>query len=772
MIKIKMLSEGIVHLEDLSITDFIKAVRNLGHMIATEKLDGSNLWMGLDEDGKLFTSRAGKRKNAQKMYDESDYPYYANTNGFRAAHAALEAKEEEIKRVMQPGQTVEIEVLYGRQPNAVTYGAGGKNYIAFLRGVEGTADVVANQLATTLGNTTVEITVDIVDTTDGENLEVVPSTMQFQFTNAQAVPTEKLRDPAINAKLDELDAFLREPAGLEGSNATNFELITTNLGSFPADIRPAAKQLKADVIARVTSEFKLPIKKDLIDNFVSKIKPMLGADDVKPDEDVGIEGVVLRDPTTGDQIKLVDKEGFTTINQFNQSMRAQIGGVVKTLDQDSPLESRGGVLGELKIKIADLLGNKDLARGAGAKKVFKSVKGETPVKTIKAFVANLKIEDFQGVKRKVLALISASHKQLGEMLGDFKEHKDEYHLRLKSGKTMGLSDETVKKTFLTFAESRRDLLEMFDKVKNTKTMSQLIATIYGKAVKAIHEPEDVPETKVTGPVAESILQEKRYDNDKTRYAGKDAWTLLNTYLATLFTAAVIYQANDDRGIKLLKDKTNFKMTSWNRDMSPLNFWGYAVWKAGSPAVKKLVGNKTAQAIFKITRRIPPNAVKALHMDLSYGKDVPINWQDHFKTVKVLQQFEGLYTDRINSIMAGAFSYETMSHDEQVKLMAKLYFYVQQFVPSSPLLVRLRAIQDALLLNATGENDEMVQEMKLLSQISKVAEENATVSTATTASDIAPVEGGSAVEAKHVIVKMKRNPDVKRKKFQKPEDSAV
>ena len=102
----RSLHEGIVHLEDLDLQAFIAAVKNISKMHASEKLDGAQLWTGLDEKGQLFTSREGKRSRSERFYNEKDYPYFAAYNGFRSAHAALKAKEAEIKTVLRPGDIV------------------------------------------------------------------------------------------------------------------------------------------------------------------------------------------------------------------------------------------------------------------------------------------------------------------------------------------------------------------------------------------------------------------------------------------------------------------------------------------------------------------------------------------------------------------------------------------------------------------------------------------------------------------------------------------
>jgi hypothetical protein len=770
----KLLTEGIDHLEDLDLQAFIAAVSNISKMQASEKLDGANLWFGLDGDGRLYTSRAGKSKSADNVYEEGDYPYLSSSNGFRATHAALKSKEDEIKTVLRPNDTVEIEVLFGRQPNAVTYGAGGKNYIAFIRGVEGTQDILVDQLANALSGDVTKVQVKTVDTIDGENLILENTELTFQFVGVQKIDTTELKATDVSKQLAALQKFLGETAPLQGYQGSNFDLLTSSLGSFDKEIRAAAKELKAKTAAKVMADFKLPIKRELLDKFVGKIKSPLAADDLSNEEDIGVEGVVLKDPTTGDQIKLVDKDTFTTINKFNYAVRSTISGLVKSTDPTLPLEVRGGILGQLKITIADLLGNKELARTQGAKKFFTTVKGKTPEDTVKNAVKELGgSEDYRGTKRKIVALIDNTRDEISQQLKDFKANKDSFQLKLRSGKSMGLSAEVIRRTLLAYAEAKRDVDEMAEKVNKAKSIAQVIAILYGRSIKAVHSVGD-EET-----VTEGLLQEKRIFTDKAQYEGKDGWTLLNIYLATLMMSAIIYKTDDKLGIRILRDKTHCRLTAWSKEMSPLNFWGYPIWRVGTPQVKKLIGKKVAAELFRHTRKVPPNNWRFIHMDLSFGRDLPIDWDDHLKTLKVLQHYPGMSVDRINTLLDGVFHYEKLSFDERVKLLNKLYYFVQQFIPISPLASRLRAIQNELLLNANGQNDIMVQEMKLLSSIANLSEEgevaagpsgstSVATSTATTSASIAsyakPIFG-----AGRVIKRVKRNPDIVRSKFPRPKD---
>ena len=767
---------SIEHIEDLGITDFLNAVRNIAKMRATEKLDGANLWFGLDENGELFTSRAGKRAGAENFYSESEYPYFAAYNGFRAAHAALELVLTDIDSVLEPGDTVELEILYGRQPNAVTYGLDGKNFIAILRSVNETPQEKADKLAEILNNKEVTVNTEVVDTTDGVNLEHKKVEQVFKFVGVQKIESKDLESIDVTDSVDELQKFLDTRSTVSG--LSNFELMTQSLTSVPKGERAAAKEAKDEILAKVKTKFKVKIKKELLDKFVSTIKSPLASGDLSGDEDNGIEGVVLVDPETGKQIKIVDKDNFTTINQFNFAVRNSIAGMVRTVDNNASIEARGGIVGVMRIRIADLLGNKNLAIGKVAKNIFTNNAGANANETIRNLAGTLNGSDFIGVKKKIQAIVAATIKDLDARLVEFKKNKESagaYKLKLKSGKSMGLSPEIVKRTLMTFAETRRNLQELLLKVRGATTFEELIGELYGRAIRASSEDGQVNE--------ELLIEAKRNYTDTTRYSSvKDGFDLLNIYIATVMMSVLMYKAEDKMGMKLLRDKPHYRMTKWEPDMSPLNFWGYVIWRSGTPAVEKILGKKKAAEIFKVVRKVPTAWSRYLHMDLSFARDVPIDWQDHYKTIKRLEQYPSINSDRLNTLLSNTFAYDTLTLDEKAKFLPKLYFFATQFVPTSPLLPRVRVIQDNMLLNANGENDEMVVKESLLKQIiaeddgptdpasapvDSAGSQSAMSQQSTTAKDIATKQ--SPIGRGAMIVRRKRNPSIKRKRFERPKD---
>lgn len=703
--KVSRLLEGIAHIEDLQIDEFVQLLRNMTSLTAQEKLDGANLWVGLDEGGHLFTSREGKRTGAERRYSPEDWPKISAFNQFRAAHAALLNKKQEIHRVLQAGDTVEAEVLFGRQPNSVTYGAGGKSYVAFVRGVSGTSNKKADDLCSALANQQADVKVEIVDSADGRELSAKSVNVLFQFIAPQRLDMNKLhQESGVEALLKKLESFLGKASTI--SSMTNLKLATSAATGIPADQKNEFKQAKTALLAQLQSEFKLPIKNALLSK--TRKKSSLAADDITPNEDTGIEGIVLRDPSTEKQVKIVDRDIFTAINTFNQSVRGDIQSALNTTDPAAALHTRGGLLGQLRIRIAEVLGNRELAKASNVRKQLEPIKGKTPEEAIKNLANSLKIEDFIGVKKKILAITAETYQELDQKLEEFKANKDNYTLELKNGKTIGLSDETVKKTLLTFAEARRNLTQLFDKLKGAKTLASMLGVMYATSARGVHADQ----------LAESVLTEKQRHaeisvNDFHR---KDTFHLVNSYLATVFMTMLIYHTNDTIGMRFLRDRKNWQLRKHSDDMSPFNHWGYVIWKTAKSDLEKNVMKAAKAELIRVTKKIPAPCSKYLHMDFSLGKPV-LNWSDHKKTLTRLIDLSGVRSERVNTLLDLSVSFLELELTEQKSAIKKIAAFAHQFVPRSRLYSRLKAI-----LGNLGDEKDMVAE-RLLKRVIAIAEED-------------------------------------------------
>ncbi len=83
----------------------------------TEKLDGSFIRAGLDDNGIFYTERKGN----SRYYHVDDWPDLPWTNSFRSAHLALECVFDALSENDYTGKYVDIEVIAGELPNSIRY---------------------------------------------------------------------------------------------------------------------------------------------------------------------------------------------------------------------------------------------------------------------------------------------------------------------------------------------------------------------------------------------------------------------------------------------------------------------------------------------------------------------------------------------------------------------------------------------------------------------------------------------------------------------------
>ena len=140
----RVLSEGglaghMTHPYDvLSPEDFLDFYDKLlsGHLAATEKVDGVNLFVGLNEKGKVVFARNNTESPSPKI--EAKFPItHPGGDAFRAGFAALRKgiesltdDEKEKYHLTFPGNFINLEIIYGEIPNLIQYSET-DNFIVF-----------------------------------------------------------------------------------------------------------------------------------------------------------------------------------------------------------------------------------------------------------------------------------------------------------------------------------------------------------------------------------------------------------------------------------------------------------------------------------------------------------------------------------------------------------------------------------------------------------------------------------------------------------------
>jgi hypothetical protein len=442
---------GITHLEDLPIETFLRMLKELPKLRCVQKLDGANLVLGVDVQGRFYTSR--EQKGGDRFYKVADFPKRPAYDGFKTAHAALEEAKDTIMKVLKPGMAISCEVIYGDQPNTVIYGRGGMSYVAFLEPVPGDDPThkldytLAKRLTEALDGQVVNTNIDAADTTDGINFVKIPRPMKWSFSRSDVVPPEEIAKVRYKDMLDSLEKFLEQPCGGAediGIDMTNYE-VTKDKGQKLGEVRKALNE-------KIRTDYMIPIKNEFLENLVRKQKPSLRSGKSDDAGFMSIEGLIFTDKETSERFKIVDRDDFTAVNKFFYQVRNRIVGRITTSNEDLSLESRGGIIGDAKVRCMRLFSIPDLEMPGQAKRALEPFKADTRQETLKKLQETVKSLNFMAIKRKMAAVMTHCMSELEDELDEFKSTVDELELQLPTGKTVKYTPEIRRRTLMTFAE--------------------------------------------------------------------------------------------------------------------------------------------------------------------------------------------------------------------------------------------------------------------------------------------------------------------------------
>lgn len=492
---------GISHLEDLPIEQFIRMLKELPKLRCVQKLDGANLVAGVDVQGRFYTSR--EQKGGKRFYKITDFPKRPAYDGFKTAHAALEQVKDTFCKIVKPGGAISCEVIYGEQPNTVIYGKGGLSYFAFLEPVPGDDPTrqlnygVAKLLTDAIKDTQVSTSIESADTTDGITFVKSPRPMRWGFTRSDVVAPEDIARVDFQDNLSALEKFLEQPSGGAediGIEMTNYEVIKDK-GQKLSDVRKALNE-------KVRTDFMLPIKEKFLTKLVYKQKPSLHSGRSDDSGFVGIEGLIFTDKNTSERFKIVDRDDFTAVNKFFYQVRNRVVGRITTSNEELSLESRGGIIGEAKVRCMRLFSIPDLELPGQAKRALQPFAGSDKDETLKNLKETVKALSFQAIKRKMSAIMTNCMSDIEDELDEFKSGFDSLELELKNGRKVKYTPEIKRRTLMTFAEAFKTTNETLRAIRSAASFGDLFEYFLKDALDDMFPKGGPPAAEVPPPAPE------------------------------------------------------------------------------------------------------------------------------------------------------------------------------------------------------------------------------------------------------------------------------
>ncbi|KKN16692.1 hypothetical protein LCGC14_0973330 [marine sediment metagenome] len=485
-----ILKEGITHIDDqkLPIEKFLHVLKNLKDFEITEKVDGANLKFGLNMAGRFFTSRMGKE--GKEYFSEEEWGKEFKDTAFRSAHLALEQQiDEMMKAGLEIGDIVEVEILFGTKPNAIPYWP---NQIIFLRAIHGDPDIdnIANVLEGQ--KSSVEIK-DVPYTLDGETIERTDENHTWTFSQVQnfSVDVDEL-NKQLSEDIKILEEFLYAPniANFTAKSIEGVEKVPTNLEVLAmrgvSEVKEV-KELVKDVIdgerdpitgnrSNKGGGLRYKIKEILLDKLVRTAESSLGP---SLEEGGWVEGVVLKSKNTGedgeDEIyKVVDKDIFTTVNEFNHQVRKFLTAKHKGVNT---ARETAGILGNLLRDMAEIIGYPELGTNQ-AKNLLKKL-GTSRQEIVRIIISEM---DLEKTKVEWIKLIDKAEKLLKVVLEQYKDQYQDKEYTDKIGRSHKYDKDIHNRTLQTFAGLFMDFSNWKTEINEANSSEGLIMILIGDKI--------------------------------------------------------------------------------------------------------------------------------------------------------------------------------------------------------------------------------------------------------------------------------------------------
>lgn len=443
------------HFEDLGVARIVNFIDNMGQYEFNEKVDGSNIFFGKDEDG-FYTRRA----TGPKYYSVDDYPINFATTYQRYAHVVLEKHIHNMpERFFRWGDEVLCEVLYGNVPNVVPYNTDHINKIVMLEASAG-SPMLAN-IVRGFNKTPNIVMLTIPKTTDGKTTEYVLERSSWKLSNHNGMCGSAINQDFASYSHG-LKPFLESYSGVE--EFTYYDIFTLPLNKRHPSVkegqwRKVSRKIKEcrernkDTLAKLIEG----VKDDLLATYVDSASSVYGPYFIHGG---WIEGVVFTNRRTNDKFKLVDKKTFLKAKDFLWEERSSLTKGVLSLKQENH-----SFMGSVKLTLASSLGMSELGTIHAKRYINENLV--------------LPNHNFDGVKVFWCEYLDGQIEALDEKLAMYEQDRTFKTLQITEGMQFVYSDEIHSRTLQVYATCYEKLNEYIDGARKAENINDLVKVLVG-----------------------------------------------------------------------------------------------------------------------------------------------------------------------------------------------------------------------------------------------------------------------------------------------------
>lgn len=418
---------------DMRPADLENALQDLKRAEIFEATGGNRGVLGIF-NGQVFTAFS---RGDTKQFSVRDYKLSASTTPIRVASSVIFDNAKQISEILSD-EPVDFTILYVENNSNISS-------LWFDEGSD-----VGQELNKKLRGKKYPVSLEIPSSIDGNSMSTSAAFLKVSVSPPKHLLREATFLKAVTKCIGELRDFLSADSSL----GTIRDVLDERVSSDDTVLRDEKDQANADYDA-----LKLVILQELADA-------------------AGLE------TSTQDFLVVLTKTAKYLIhNPESVSLAADakaperaISGSILTTAETALSVSRGGIVGNMYIRIAELLGNKELAVVRNIRKAMGSGSRDEILATFaKRF---REPRDFIAIRTKIILVVKATMSEVDKYVSSVSDQ------------------EVLNKTKLAAAESKEALQKLLSSVKQSTTFAGLISDLYGRFADE-QETKYSAESKVT-----------------------------------------------------------------------------------------------------------------------------------------------------------------------------------------------------------------------------------------------------------------------------------
>lgn len=197
----------------------------------------------------------------------------------------------------------------------------------------------------------------------------------------------------------------------------------------------------------------------------------------------------------------------------------------------------------------------------------------------------------------------------------------------------------------------------------------------------------------------TILQQLDENQMLNRLNGAGYDDVKNAFFSNYLASLVLLKLQDLKGLMLINDSGNAKLTRFSNNMSDLNFWAKVLFYPADPQIKNRLQHGHAAVLEKESGRVMDSRIQML-MKVPTTAPNAINWNEVVASMLLLKHRYELNSSYFNKIILSIHNWDQLSDSARKKTISDCFMFLMQSDPKSALLARMRELNTGSMLSRT------------------------------------------------------------------------